>query len=68
MIYLLAQKSAGGIRIDSMRYFEGIESLEDYLRREDPTHWAFWNVYRVYNDGKTAKVIFLKEARTIGLA
>jgi hypothetical protein len=68
MIYLLAKKSRGAIVIDSMRYFVSIESLESHLRQEKPAYWWGWNVYRVYGDERTAKVIFAKEARTIGLA
>ena len=69
-VYLLAQKWRGAINIASMRVFTGTGDLEAHLREHPPEHWNAepkWHVYRVFNDGREAEALTLKESRAIGL-
>lgn len=69
-VYLLARKWRGAINIASMQMFTGTERLEAHLSKHPPEYWDAepkWHVYRVFNNGREAEPLTLKESRAIGL-
>ena len=69
-VYLLARKWRGAINIASMQMFTGTEDLEAHLSKHPPEYWDAepkWHVYRVFNNGREAEPLTLKESRAIGL-
>jgi len=67
-IFLLVRKNRGMINASSMRYFETIDSLEEYIKAARSKNLAGnWYVYRVYSDGQQSKLLSQKESEAIGI-